>query len=227
VNRNENSLNNHACYLFFKEQNINMANASNQPRKNNWIIWLIILLILILIGFYFFSHRNTEVTAEAASDSSTIESTINSNWSGVEEVQEQNYDEMQDSSVSVKGNDEYAVYSLDETVVFDSGKSQVSPRAEKKLQSIVSSAEKRFPNGDIRIYGYTDSVGDAAQNKLLAQSRAEAVKNWLLKNGNIKEQRISINPVGEGNPKASNGTKAGRLKNRRVEIAVRKNKSAS
>jgi outer membrane protein OmpA-like peptidoglycan-associated protein len=204
-----------------------MANESNHPRKNNWIIWLIVLLILILVGFYFFSHRTTEVTAEAASDSSTIESTINSNWSGVEEVQEQNYDELQDSALSVRGNDEYAVYSIDEKVIFASGDSTVSPKAEKELRSIVSSAAKRFPNGDIRIYGYTDSVGDASKNKLLAQHRAEAVKSWLLKNGNINEQRISINPVGEANPVASNGTKAGRLKNRRVEIAVRKSKSGS
>jgi outer membrane protein OmpA-like peptidoglycan-associated protein len=204
-----------------------MANESNHPRKNNWIIWLIVLLILILVGFYFFSHRTTEVTAEAASDSSTIESTINSNWSGVEEVQEQNYDELQDSALSVRGNDEYAVYSIDEKVIFASGDSTVSPKAEKELRSIVSSAAKRFPNGDIRIYGYTDSVGDASKNKLLAQRRAEAVKSWLLKNGNINEQRISINPVGEANPVASNGTKAGRLKNRRVEIAVRKSKSGS
>jgi outer membrane protein OmpA-like peptidoglycan-associated protein len=201
-----------------------MANVSNQPRKNNWIIWLIVLLILLLVGFYFFSHRTTEVTAEAASDSSTIESTINSNWSGVEEVQEQNYDELQDSALSVRGNDEYAVYSIDEKVIFPTGKSEISPNAEKELKSIVNSAAKRFPNGDIRIYGYTDSVGDAAANKVLAQSRAEAVKSWLLKNGSIQEQRISINPVGESNPVADNGTKAGRLKNRRVEIAIRKKK---
>src|SRR4051812_48273621 len=130
-----------------------MANVHNQPKSNNWIVWLIIILILILIGFYFFSHRNTsEVTAEAASDSSTIESTINNNWTGVEDVPEQNYDELNDASTSTRGNDQYAVYSIDETLLFDVGKSTIKPGAQNKLKSIVGSAEKRFPKGDVRIY---------------------------------------------------------------------------
>ncbi|MDB5020465.1 MAG: rane protein [Pedobacter sp.] len=199
-----------------------MANVHNQPKSNNWIIWLIVILILILIGFYFFSHRNTEVTAEAASDSSTIESTINNNWTGVEDVPEQNYDGLNDAETSTRGNDQYAVYSVDETVLFDVGKSTIKPGAENRLKSIVGSAEKRFPKGDIRIYGYTDSTGNAAENKSLAQSRAEAVRDWMLKNGNIQASRITINPVGEQRPVASNATDAGRKKNRRVEIAVRK-----
>ena len=199
-----------------------MSNANNQTKSNNWIIWLIVILILILIGFYFFSHKNTEVTAEAASDSSTIESRINANWSGVEEIPDQNFDELKDADLSTRGNDEYAVYSVDETVLFDAGKSTIKSGAENKLKNIIASAEKRFPNGDIRIYGYTDSTGDAASNKELAQSRAEAVRDWIQKNANLESPNISINPVGEQNPVASNATQAGRKKNRRVEIAIRK-----
>jgi outer membrane protein OmpA-like peptidoglycan-associated protein len=199
-----------------------MANVNNQPKSNNWIIWLIVILILILVAFYFFSHKSTEVTAEAASDSSSIESTINSNWSGVEDVPEQNYDELTDADLSARGNDQYAVYSVDETLLFDVGKSTIKAGAENKLKSIVNSAEKRFPNGDIRIYGYTDSTGNAADNKQLAESRGQAVKEWIVKNGNIKSPNITVIPVGEKNPESSNGTTAGRKKNRRVEIAIRK-----
>lgn len=201
-----------------------MANVNIQPKSNNnWIIWVIVVLILILIGFYFFSRKGTsEVTAEAASDSATIESTINNNWTGVENVPDQRYDELKDADLSTRGNDQYAVYSVDETVLFDAGKSTIKSGAENKLKSIVGSAEKRFPKGDIRIYGYTDSTGNAADNKELAQSRAEAVKDWLLKNGNIEASRVSVNPVGEKHPIASNETSAGRQKNRRVEIAIRK-----
>jgi outer membrane protein OmpA-like peptidoglycan-associated protein len=208
------------CCLFTKSSV--MANLNTQPKNNSWIIWVIIILILVLIGFYFFSHKSTEVTAEAASDSSTIESTINNNWTGVQDVPAQNYDELKDANLSARGNDQYAVYSIDEAVLFDVGKSTIKPGAESKLKTIVGSAEKRFPKGDIRIYGYTDSTGNAAENKHLAQSRAEAVKDWLLKNGSIQASRISINPVGEQHPVASNATDAGRQKNRRVEIAIRK-----
>jgi outer membrane protein OmpA-like peptidoglycan-associated protein len=209
-----------SCCLFTKSAA--MANVNNQPKSNKWIIWVIVLIILILIGFYFFSHRTTEVTAEAASDSSTIESTINNNWTGVQDVPQQDYDELNDATTSTRGNDQYAVYSIDETLLFDVGKSTIKSGAEKKLRAIIASAEKRFPNGDIRIYGYTDSTGNVADNKQLAQSRAEAVRAWMLKSANIQGARISINPVGEQNPVASNGTAAGRQKNRRVEIAVRK-----
>lgn len=199
-----------------------MANANIQPKNNSWIIWIIVVLIFVLIGFYFFSHKTTEVTAEAASDSSTIESTINNNWSGIENVPETKYDELKETDLGTRGNDQYAVYSIDETVLFDAGKSAIKPGAEGKLNSIVASAEKRFPKGDIRIYGYTDSTGDAATNKELAESRAEAVKDWLLKNGRIEATRISVNPVGEEHPAATNATDAGRQKNRRVVIAIRK-----
>jgi outer membrane protein OmpA-like peptidoglycan-associated protein len=201
-----------------------MANETNSPKRKNWIIWLIVLIILVLIGFYVFSKRNTEVTAEAASDSSTIESTINNHWTGVDpnNLPEEEFDELKDTNLAVRGNDQLAVYSLDETIVFDVGDTAIKPAAEEKIKSIMRSAEQRFPNGAIRIYGYADASGDAATNKKLAESRAGAVRSWILKNTRIPEERISINPVGEAEPIASNDTKEGRQKNRRVEIAVRK-----
>ncbi|MDB5012168.1 MAG: rane protein, partial [Daejeonella sp.] len=75
----------------------------------------------------------------------------------------------------------------------------------------------------IRIYGYTDSTGTAAHNKQLAEDRANAVSSWLVANGNISQNRISINPVGEAQAAATNATAEGRKQNRRVEIVVRKN----
>ncbi len=200
-----------------------MANETNSPKRNNWIIWLIVILILVLIGFYVFSKRNTEVTAEAASDSSTIESTINNHWTGVEpNLPDESFDELKDTNLSVRGNDQLAVYSLDETIVFDVGDTTIKPAAVEKIGKIMRSAEKRFPNGEIRIYGYADASGDAATNRKLAERRAEAVRNWILQNTKIPAGQISLNPVGEAEPIASNDTKAGRQKNRRVEIAVRK-----
>jgi outer membrane protein OmpA-like peptidoglycan-associated protein len=44
----------------------------------------------------------------------------------------------------------------------------------------------------------------------------------LASNGSIASERISINPVGEADPAATNATESGRQKNRRVEIIVRK-----
>jgi outer membrane protein OmpA-like peptidoglycan-associated protein len=200
-----------------------MANETNSPKRNSWIIWLIVLLILVLIGFYVFSKRNTEVTAEAASDSSTIESTINNHWTGVEpNLPNEEFDELKDTNLAVRGNDQLAIYSLDETIVFDVGDTTIKPAAAEKIANIMRSAEKRFPSGEIRIYGYADNTGDAATNKKIAEQRAQVVRNWIVKNTKIPVARISLNPIGEAEPIASNRTEAGRQKNRRVEIAVRK-----
>jgi outer membrane protein OmpA-like peptidoglycan-associated protein len=204
-----------------------MAYSENRPGKNNWLIGLIILIILALLAFYFLRGRNnSEVVAEAASDSSTVESTINANWSGVDPVTLplENYEELQDSDITVRGSDQYAIYSLGEAVLFDSGKSALKSGAETKLEKILKSAVKRYPDADIRIYGHTDASGDKASNKKLAEERGEAVKSWIVQNGNVKAEHISVNPIGESDPVASNASEAGRAENRRVEIAVRKKK---
>jgi outer membrane protein OmpA-like peptidoglycan-associated protein len=111
---------------------------------------------------------------------------------------------------------------MDETILFDSDQNSIKSGAADKLKQIAASAEKRYSGGQIRIFGYTDSDGSAGLNKELAQQRAEAVQNWLVNNGNISQDRISLSPIGEGNPVASNATEEGKAKNLRVEIAVKK-----
>ncbi|MBC5775715.1 OmpA family protein [Pontibacter sp. KCTC 32443] len=132
-----------------------------------------------------------------------------------------NWPEFKDGDVEVRGNDKYSVYSLGENVLFDTDKAEIKKGAEANLQKISSSIAQRSKDGDIRIYGYTDAKGSAGYNEDLAKRRAEAVKNWLQKNGKIDASRISVHPVGEAKPVKSNETAAGRQQNRRVEIAVR------
>jgi OOP family OmpA-OmpF porin len=60
----------------------------------------------------------------------------------------------------------------------------------------------------------------------LSRERAEAVKNWLVKNGNIQESSISVKGLGERYPVAPNTNEngadnpVGRALNRRVSIVV-------
>lgn len=76
------------------------------------------------------------------------------------------------------------------------------------------------------MYGFTDSKGSAESNKQLAEQRAEAVQSWLAKNG-ISKDKVSVHPIGEGQPEASNSTAEGRQQNRRVEIVARNAADAS
>lgn len=202
-----------------------MAYSENKPARSNWLLILIVLIIAALIAFYFLRGKsNPEVVAEAASDSSTVESTINAQWSGVDQMNLpiETYDELEDADIEVHGNEQYAVYSISEAVLFDSGQSQLKSGAEAKLEAVAKSAKQRYPDTEIRIIGHTDASGDKASNKQLAEARAEAVKSWLTGKGDVKAERISINPVGESEPVASNATTAGREQNRRVEIAIKK-----
>jgi outer membrane protein OmpA-like peptidoglycan-associated protein len=199
---------------------------NDRPKKNGKsLIWIIAILSILVIIFLITKNKNSDknITAEAASDSSTIESEINANWSGVDpQPPVAEYEELKDSDVAIRGNDNYAVYSIDESILFDSESTAIKPAATSKLREIATSAEKRFTGGSFRIYGYTDASGSKGYNKKLAEDRAKAVKNWLTTKNNIPADKISLNPVGESNPVAGNQTEAGRKKNRRVEIAVKK-----
>ncbi len=123
--------------------------------------------------------------------------------------------------VHVRGDSTYNVYSVDEKVLFDTGKSDIKPTAADALKQISGSIGQRYAAGQVRVMGFADSRGDKDYNKELSEKRAEAVKSYLVANGKIDAARLSVEPMGEAMPAASNATAAGRQENRRVEIAVR------
>jgi type IX secretion system PorP/SprF family membrane protein len=71
----------------------------------------------------------------------------------------------------------------------------------------------------IKIAGHTDNVGSEKFNQKLSLKRAESVRDFLLKNGIIKE-RINADGKGMSVPLVENETEEGRRKNRRVEIVL-------
>ncbi len=104
-------------------------------------------------------------------------------------------------------------------VTFNFNKATLTPQAHRRLNSVVS-ALKSSPNVDFRLDGYTDSIGPQSYNLKLSQRRVKSVKHYLL-NHQISSSRITgTKGHGEKNPVATNKTKAGRAKNRRVEITV-------
>ncbi|WP_051718636.1 OmpA family protein [Hymenobacter sp. IS2118] len=131
------------------------------------------------------------------------------------------YDEITGSDVTVRGDENYNVYSVDETVLFDTDKAAIKPTAAAALDQITGSIGKRYGQGQVRVMGFADSRGDKSYNKELSEQRAEAVKNYLVANGKIDASRLTVEPMGEAQPVATNATASGRQENRRVEIAVR------
>ncbi len=71
----------------------------------------------------------------------------------------------------------------------------------------------------IKLTGHTDNRGKASRNKILGLRRAETIKKILVKKG-APADRVKTESMGESQPFWSNASKAGREKNRRVELEV-------
>lgn len=217
-----------------------MADLNVQPKQKKSILpWILLILGILALLFFLFRGCNNKDTAPAAADSvsSTMNTDANTNnagsadttvaattgvaWGDVDfNAPATKYEEITDTTVSVRGNGKFAIYGLGENILFDEGKNTLRANAQKNLQQISSSVTKRFPGAQVRVFGYTDAVGSAGYNKQLAEQRAEAVRNWLVKNGNVSAGNISLQPVGADRPVATNATEEGRRQNRRVEIVA-------
>lgn len=105
-------------------------------------------------------------------------------------------------------------------VSFETGKSELLSGGVNRMQPLINYLGLS-PNTQVRIEGYTDSVGGAAYNRQLSLDRANAVKA-VLTSGGIGSERISTVGSGLTNPVATNATAAGRQLNRRVEVTLLK-----
>lgn len=205
-----------------------MAELDVQPKKKSSILPWILLALGVIALIWFLTRDKDSDTARNSDETTTNTSTnsyaANSDWNDVDfDAPAVQYDEVTDKNIHVRGNDNYAIYGLGENVLFDEGKSEIRDDAEANLKQITASINKRYNGGDVRVYGFTDATGSAGSNKELAEKRAKAVQSWLEDNG-IDDDHISIHPVGEAKPVASNSTDEGRQQNRRVEIVARGSK---
>ena len=102
---------------------------------------------------------------------------------------------------------------------FKIGGSEIDSGNYGLLEKIMD-AIKVFNNPDILIMGHTDSTGGDAINLHLSQKRAQTVTAFLKKIGKLAPSKASTKGFGESRPVASNETKEGRERNRRIEVLI-------
>lgn len=127
----------------------------------------------------------------------------------------------------VKESDTEVRVELAADVLFDFDKADLLPKAEETLTRAADFVKQRSKGGVIRIEGHTDAKGSASYNKKLSLGRAGSVKKWFEAHG-LSGMRFLSEGFGAEKPVAPN-TKpdgsddpAGRQKNRRVEIVIKK-----
>jgi outer membrane protein OmpA-like peptidoglycan-associated protein len=112
-------------------------------------------------------------------------------------------------------------------ILFDFDKADIRPAAEPALQQVVDII-KQYAKAKVTIDGYTDAKGADAYNLRLSARRAAAVKSWLVQKGGVDGKRITTKGWGKDKPVAPNthpdgsDNPAGRQRNRRVEVTVKK-----
>ena len=103
-------------------------------------------------------------------------------------------------------------------IPFELNKATLGPQVKSLLGEVIG-IMNNYSQTNFMIEGHTDSSGPKAFNQKLSEMRAMSVKEFLVENG-ITSSRLQTVGYGEDNPKVSNGTRQGRIKNRRVEFKV-------
>lgn len=107
-------------------------------------------------------------------------------------------------------------------IIFDTAKSDVKNKYDKDIKK-VADFMKANPGAKAVIEGHTDNVdkfNNPDNNKKLSQARADSVRQYLIDKFGIDASSVTAIGYGSTKPIASNDTKEGRNKNRRVQAVI-------
>ena len=101
--------------------------------------------------------------------------------------------------------------------VFESGSAKLNQKYFSIIKQLGQVIEG-FPTLKIRVESHSDSIGDAVENKKLTVRRVDAFMKYLLANSNLSKDHLTVVGLGEKHPIATNMSKVGRDKNRRIDV---------
>lgn len=114
--------------------------------------------------------------------------------------------------------DERGCWTLDDLRFAVDG-AQIRPGGTAELNEAIR-VLKANPGVGIRIEGHTDSDGPAAYNQRLSERRAQAVRDYLVKQGGLDPARFQVRGLGESRPAVPNESPEQKRRNRRVELTI-------
>jgi len=104
-------------------------------------------------------------------------------------------------------------------ILFDFDKAIVKPKYHGELKKFAA-VLLRNPSLHVVIEGHTDNVGGGEYNLKLSLRRAESVVKYMVEKFGVPASQLTPKGYGKTRPIASNKTKEGRAKNRRVMAVV-------
>jgi len=133
---------------------------------------------------------------------------------------------LQGSGASVRIKEGKISVMLPSSILFNSGQTKLKKEAKNSLTKVCNVLKKDFPNATIRIEGHTDSdplkrtKNVYKSNWELSALRASNVLHYLVDSCRLDPKKLYIAGFGKHQPVASNKSKGGKKKNRRVEIVI-------
>ncbi|EDN68803.1 outer membrane protein OprF [Beggiatoa sp. PS] len=105
-------------------------------------------------------------------------------------------------------------------IYFDTDCPAIKANSYTLLREYAEALKTGLASVKLEIGGHTDSSGPAYYNLTLSKKRAQAVKDFLVFAYAVEDNRLIVKGYGETQPIASNRTRDGQAKNRRVEFKV-------
>lgn len=175
-----------------------------------------------------YKRKQAQMLAESTNKAEAAEQRLETQSSELAQEREARQVAEQRAAAALKSLEEVAkvkeeargtVITLDGAVLFVTGKAELAPLAQQKLNEVAKALNDIDASKRIVVEGHTDSRGTDETNMELSRQRATAVRDYLVSQG-IAEDRITAVGRGETQPLATNDTPEGRANNRRVEIVV-------
>ena len=138
-------------------------------------------------------------------------------------------EEINEGKIDVETDGPTIIIKIRERGSFTSGSATLDPGFLPTLDTIGTALGEI--SGEIVVEGHTDNIPiNSAQfpsNFALSAGRALSVTSVFLNDPNISIDRLSLRGYGEVRPEDTNATRAGRARNRRVEIKINQTDEAS